>query len=94
MNFVFTPGGVLVGRDRGDRALGHERELTAAIIRAFNRTDGEGCWRRFRPDRHGLSDCREGLINTRTGAVYWHGNYSIEAAHKAWNAGQVFFDKA
>ena len=41
----------------------------------------------------GLTSCKQGVRNTVTNEVYWHGNYQVEEAHKAFNAGAVVFNK-
>jgi hypothetical protein len=81
-------------REEGDEALSHESAVTHHIRRLLNAEGGPGRWVRMYPHKCGLTDCRQGVRNTKTDVVYWHGNYQIEDAHKAYNAGAVFFDRA
>jgi hypothetical protein len=94
MNILFTFDGVRLGRDNGDKPIRKESTVTHHLRRILNERDGLGVWQRFYPNRHGLTACLQGIRNTRTGEVYWHERYQIEDAHKAFNAGQVFYLKA
>jgi len=94
MNFIFTNDGVRVGRDRDDAPIRKESTLVYYILKAFNETDGYHRWARFYPDRHGLTSSRLGVRDTRKGTIYWHANYEVEDAAKAFNKGSVFFHKA
>jgi len=88
--------GVELIREVGDKALSHESTATHHLRRQLNEA-GIRRWARFYPHRHGLTACRQGVRTTdRTGddVVYWHERYQIEAAHKAFNAGSVFFLRA
>ena len=95
MNFLFTSNGLSIGRDNGDKPI---RKESTVIYRALldlnagNHTRHR--WARCYPYRHGLTGCRIGMRHTKTGEIYWHGNYQIEAAHEAWNAGGLFLNKA
>ena len=93
MNFTILDGGVRLGRDKGDKALSHESTVTHHIRRMLN-ADGLGRWVRFYPDRVGLTACRQGVRNKKTGEMYWHANYQIEEAHKEFNEGAVYYHKA
>ena len=94
MNMLFTNSGVRIGRDNGDKAISKESTVTHHLRRMLNASDGLSRWVRCYPDKMGLTSCRQGVRNTVTGEVYWHANYQIEAAHKAFNGGDVFYHKA
>jgi hypothetical protein len=80
-------------REHGDKAMSHEGEPVHCMRKILNDRDGGG-WTRCWPDRMGLTSCRQGLQNKKKGIVYWHDRYAIEATHKAFNQGRVFFSKA
>lgn len=56
-----------------------------------------GEWRRFYPDRVGLTGCRQGVWNGRQGAgavAYWHERYAVEDAAEEFNRrGRVWFQR-
>jgi hypothetical protein len=85
-------GGIELIREPGDKALSHESAVVHHLRRLLNQ-EGKG-WTRCWPDRMGLTSCRQGLQNRKLGIVYWHDRYAIEAAHKAFNSGRVFFSAA
>ena len=90
MKIKIEHSGVTLIREPGDKALSHESTVTHNIRRLLNnRSYG---WTRCYPDRLGLTSSRQGV--RRGTVIYWHANYSIEAAHKAFNAGGVFYNKA
>lgn len=94
MNLVIGLNGVRIGRDSSDKAISKESTVTHNLRKLLNASGGPGCWVRFYPDRHGLTSCRQGVRNTKTGVIYWHERYQIEAAHKAFNAGEVYYLRA
>ena len=89
MRIETTNFGIVLIREQGDKALSHESTATHHIRRLLNERDGGG-WKRFYPNRHGLTDCRQGVRNGNK--LYWFSRYQIEEAHKAFNSGKVFFD--
>lgn len=94
MNFIFSKNSVSVGRDITDKKIYKESTVTYKIIKALNERDGIGVWKRFYPDRYGLTSCRQGFRNSRTGEYYWHERYQIESACEAFNNGGVTYFKA
>lgn len=96
MNYIFTDNGVSIGRDATDKRVPKETTIVHRLLLALNEgRRGVGPWVRFNPSLHGMTGCTLGVRNTRTGVVYWHGNYQVESAHEAFNKmGSVFFNKA
>lgn len=92
MKITLTPYGVTLRREPGDKALSHESTVTHHIRRLLRVQTGAN-YVRFYPCKEGLTSCREGVIDRKSGVCYWHGNYAIEAAHKAFNAGEVTFNR-
>ena len=90
MHIETSVNGITLHRDAGDKALSHEHDVTHHLRRLLNERDGGG-WTRFWPDCHGLTSCRQGVRNIKTELWYWHERYQIEAAHKAFNEGSVFY---
>jgi hypothetical protein len=92
MNFVFTEGGLRIGRDVTDKRARTETEV---VYRAVKSIPGA---HRFNPSRYGLTDSKLGLYigaSMRSSKqVYWHANYMVENAQDAFNGGAVFFHKA
>ena len=82
-----------MGRDATDKKVYKESTVTGMLLNALNNTAGIGVWHRFYPDRHGLTACKQGVRNSRTGEIYWHERYQIESAHEAFNAGNVYYMK-
>jgi hypothetical protein len=89
MNFVFGVNGLSIGRDITDKPVRKESAVIGRALRALGSD-----WTRYYPNRHGLTDCRIGLRNRRSGEVYWHGNYQVEDAVAAWNKGGLWLNKA
>ncbi len=98
--------GILLIREPGDARISHESTVTHHIRRLLNERDGRrtddrkrGTWRRFYPDRVGLTGCRQGVWNgiddeDRGGVAYWHERYAIENAAEEFNkAGRVFYQR-
>ncbi len=94
MNIVWTHTGVSIGRDTADGKAYKESTVIFRFLQMMNSGDHGKVWRRFYPNRHGLTDCRTGVRNRITGEAYWHGNYQIENAAEAWNSGNLFLNKA
>jgi len=94
VNIVFFVNGIRLGRDFGDKPIRKESTVTYHLCRILNSSGDKGRWVRCYPNRMGLTDSRQGVRNTVTQEVYWHERYQIEAAHKAFNNGSVFFNKA
>jgi hypothetical protein len=95
MNFLFTANGLRVGRDRTDKRIRKESTVVFRILSEMNRGALRRVWVRCWPDRIGLTSCRVGIKNRKTGDIYWHGNYAVEDAAQAWwNDGQLFLNKA
>jgi hypothetical protein len=89
--------GIALIREDGDRALSHEGDVTHHLRRLLNERDGRGCWVRCWPHKIGMTDSRQGLhaVGDKRGTLYWHANYAVEEAHKAFNtAGQVCYQTA
>ena len=94
MNFVFTNTQIRIGRDTADKHVPKESTLVYRMLQQLNANEGFRPWVRFYPDRHGLTSSKLGIKNKRTGVIYWHANYQIEAAHEAFNkVGEVIFNK-
>ena len=94
MNIIFTTNGMSVGRDVADKPIYKESTVIHKLRQMLNQTDGIGTWKRFRPDRHGLTSSKIGIRNSKTGVIYWHERYQIECAAKAWRDGNLFLLKA
>ena len=94
MNILFTNSGLRIGRDATDRPIYKESTIIHRLREMLNAADGIGVWKRFYPDRHGLTACRTGILNSRTGEIYWHERYQIEDAAKAWRDGSLFLRRA
>ena len=84
MKITTKPGEITLYREPGDKSIGHESTVTHHMRRLLNARDGGG-WTRFYPDREGLTACRQGVQNKRTGVYYWHERYQIEDAAKEFN---------
>lgn len=82
--------GIELIREKGDKALSAESNVTHHMRRLLN-AEGNGQWVRCYPDKIGLTSCKQGLRNKKTSVIYWHDRYALEAAHKAFNAGIVFY---
>lgn len=93
MNFAFTDTHLRIGRDATDKRVPKESTVVFRILEALNSGETKRIWVRFFPYRHGLTCSKIGIRNTKTGEVYWHGNYAIEAAHKAFNDGELILNK-
>lgn len=93
MRIEMTLCGVTVFREKGDKALGHEHEVTHHLRRLLRAATGRP-FVRFWPDREGMTACRQGVCDRKGEVYYWHAMYAVEAAHKAFNAGEVYFAKA
>ena len=105
MHIETSNSGITLHRDAGDKRISHESTVTHHLRRLLNERDGErtgerrvGTWRRFRPDKVGLTSSRQGVYNGRKGAgaiAYWHERYAIEDAAEEFNkTGHVFYLKA
>jgi len=94
MKIARTKSGVYLQREPGDPKLYKESTVTFHLRNLLRELDGSGDWRRFYPNRCGLTDCRQGVCNSRTGEAYWHALYVVELAHEAYNAGEVFYARA
>lgn len=92
MKIIVGTNGIDLVRECCDRAISHETTVTHHLRKLLNQRDGGG-WVRCRPEKMGLTDCRQGVMNRKSGTVYWHERYQIEDAHKAFNGGQVFYLK-
>ena len=77
-----------------DCRIYHESTITHHIRRLLNLRCRKGRWVRCRPDRIGLTVCKQGVANWEQGVVYWHGAYAVEDAAQKFNAGKVFFNAA
>ena len=88
--------GIELIREPGDKAFSQESNVTYHIRRLLNIEDAGGTvWARCWPHKMGLTDCHQGVRQRKQkGIIYWHERYAIEAAHKAFNAGSVWFSKA
>ncbi len=93
MNLLWLNNGLRIGRD-GDKPIRKESTVIFRLLKVLNADETRGRWARFYPDRHGLTSCKIGVRNRKRGLVYWHGNYQIEMAHKAFNEGGLFLNKA
>lgn len=96
MRIRMSEDGVERLREPGDKALSRETEATHHLRRLLNAM-GIRRWVRFWPDRCGMTACRQG-VRTSDGngnpVAFWHARYQVEAAHKAFNSGSVFYSRA
>ncbi len=92
MKIIVGKNGIELIRENGDKPLSHESTVVHHIRRLLNGKDGDE-WVRCHPHKMGLTDCRQGVRNIKSGTIYWHERYQIEAAHKTFNSGRVFFAK-
>lgn len=90
MRIEVTECGVTLHREKGDKAFSHESEVTHHLRRLLRLSTGRP-FVRFYPDREGLTGCRQGVCDRRGGVCYWHARYAVEAAHRAFNGGSVFY---
>lgn len=85
-----TINGIELIREKGDKALSHESNVTHHIRRLLNE-ENNGKWVRCYPHKIGLTACEQGVRNKKTNVFYWHDRYALELAHKAFNSGIVFY---
>ena len=89
-------------REPGDKRIAKESTVVRHMRRLLNerddrRTDDHkaGTWRRFYPDRVGLTGSRLGVWNGRQGdksVMYWHERYAIEDAAQEFNkASHIYY---
>ena len=91
MKITAKLGGITLYREPGDTRISRESTVTHHMRRLLNERDGGG-WTRFYPNKEGLTACRQGVQNKRTGVYYWHERYAIEDAAKEFNSeGSVYF---
>lgn len=93
MKIKTSPQGIELIREPGDARLRAESNVVHHMRRLLNKRDGGG-WTRFKPCEYGLTACTQGVRHIKLGIWYWHGNYTIEAAHREFNNGKVFFNAA
>ena len=93
MKIVEATHGLTLIREENDKALSRESDVTHHMRRLLNKRDGGG-WSRFWPDREGLTACRQGVRNKKTGGWYWHESYAVSCAHKDFNRGEVYYARA
>jgi hypothetical protein len=105
MKIEANKAGCTLIREPGDKRISHESTVTHHIRRLLNERDGRqvddhkaGTWRRFYPNKVGLTACRQGVWNGRKGAsqvAYWHERYAIENAAEEFNkSGKVWYMRA
>jgi len=86
--------GIELIREPGDKALSKESTVTHHLRRLLNEA-GLRRWVRFYPHKSEgcLTDCHQAVRTADKGGeiIYWHERYQIEAAHKAFNSGKVFY---
>jgi len=87
-----TANGIELIRENGDKSLSHESNVTYHIRRLLNEKNNNQ-WVRCWPHKIGLTACEQGVRNKKTEVIYWHDRYALEAAHKAFNSGSVFYSK-
>lgn len=92
MRIELTSTGCTLYREPGDKALSHESTAGYHMRRLLNAAGYR--FTRMNPSRHGLTACTVGMQDRRANIVLWHERYAIEAAHKAFNEGYVFFQRA
>ena len=88
MRIEKSNNGVTLIREPGDKAISKESTVTHHLRRLLGRPE----WKRCYPNKIGLTGCEQG-VQSKT-AIYWHERYAIEQAHKAFNAGSVFYLKS
>lgn len=84
MRITTNQSGITLHREDGDKRISHESTVTHHMRRLLNERDGGG-WTRFYPDRVGLTGCRQGVQNRKTGVAYWHERYAVENAAQEFN---------
>jgi hypothetical protein len=90
MNIVFRGNGVEIFR-AGYKRIYTEAGVIGEALKILKKEAKPGeRWSRFYPDRHGLTSCRIGMIEKKSGRVYWHERYALESACKEYNNGRVF----
>lgn len=90
MRLAYDSYGAAVVREPGDPRLRTESAAVTALVRLLRKETGRR-WVRFDPSGEGLTGCRLGAADRKAGRAYWHERYQIEAAHLAYNAGEVRF---
>lgn len=78
-------------RRAGDARISHESTVGYRMKLALNAAGFR--FVRMNPSRHGLTACTLGLIDHKRGIVLWHERYAVEDAAKAYNNGEVVFQR-
>lgn len=84
-----TKAGCTLTREPGDSRVSHESTVVYRMKQVLNAQGHR--FVRMNPSRHGLTSCRLGLIEHKTGTVLWHERYAIENAATEFNRGRVWF---
>ena len=92
MKVELTGFGCTLTREPGDKRISHESTVGYHMKRLLNAAGGHK-FVRMDPRKNGLTDCRVGLWDKANGIMLWHERYQIEDAAKAFNAGEVFFQR-
>ena len=99
MKIETSGNGITLIREPGDKRIAHESTVTHHMRRLLNERDGttnysSDGWRRFYPDKYGLTSCKQGVHNAKTHEAYWHERYAIENAAQEFNkTGKVWYMK-
>ncbi len=86
MNITFTPNGVRISRDTGEKRIYKETTVICHALRNLNAGNyTRHKWVRYNPSKHegNLTSCTIGIRHNKTGEIYWHVNYQVETAHEA-----------
>lgn len=78
-------------RCTGDPRISHESTVGYRLKLALNAAGFN--FVRMNPSRYGLTACTLGLIDHKRGIVLWHERYAVEDAAKAYNSGEVVFQR-
>jgi hypothetical protein len=91
MKAKLTKGGCTLVREPDDKRISHESTVGYHMKKLLN-SQGHKFVRMY-PNKHGLTACRLGLIEHKTGIVLWHERYAIENAATEFNRGEVYLQR-
>lgn len=91
MQAILTNSGCTLKREDGDKRISHESTVGYHMKRLLNAQGFH--FVRMNPSRHGLTDCKVGLIDHKLDVALWHERYAIENAATEFNQGNVWFQR-
>ena len=91
MQAKLTQAGCTLIREKGDKRISHESTVSYHMKLLLNAQGYK--FVRMRPDKHGLTACRLGLIDHKHSIALWHERYAIENAATEFNHGKVWFQR-